>query len=222
MSCAQSNFGELGIIVCYSETGSEARDQGHGQMASKVAAAGLTAAVLLWNCSSIAQAQERDLEFFLKGDAPARVELSSGVFAPFDNGSHDRTADFQFDAISRWNIVNFWNYFEVRPYLGGFVTGKGGHMGYVGIYGTAPLGQQFEVNPFLAIGAYGRGNGRDLGSTALFQTGLSGFYVFESGYRAGITFAHESNGSILPHNHSNCTCNPGANNFLLTLAIPID
>jgi hypothetical protein len=183
----------------------------------------LQAALAAFFCvlAAIGTARSDDgLKFFQDGPTPALVELSAGAFAPFNSNGRDATALFEIDGISRWAIVNFWDYFIVNPYLGGFVTGEGGLMGYVGIHGTIPVGTQFEIDPFFAIGAYGRGNGRDLGSTAMFQTGLQLLYVFDTGYRAGLTFSHESNGTTLPRNHGGCVCNPGANNFLLTFAVP--
>lgn len=175
-------------------------------------------ALCVWSRSS--GAEERQFGIFTRSKLPALVELSAGAFSAADPTDRDTTALFQVDGISRWAIVNFWDYFVVRPYVGGFVTARGSHMGYIGIHGTIPITQHFEFSPYFAIGAYGRGNGRDLGSTALFQTGAQVMYVFDSGYRAGLTFSHESNGTTLPRNHSGCTCNPGANNFLLTVGIP--
>lgn len=173
-----------------------------------------------------AAAKADGLGYFERGPVPALLEFSAGAFAPFDppgenNHGVGSTALFQVDAISRWDIVNFWNYFIVNPYVGGFATGKGGGMGYGGIHGTAPIGQHFEADPFFAVGGYWRGSGRDMGGTALFQTGIGLFYVFDSGYRAGLAFSHESNGTTLPRERSGCVCNPGANNFMLTVGVPI-
>lgn len=179
------------------------------------------------NCAWMgsADAGERQFGVFTPSKVPALLEFSAGAFEAFpdqENADRDRTADFQLDAISSWAIVNFWDHFVVNPYVGGFVTAKGGHMDYLGIHGTIPVVTHFELSPFFAIGAYGRGDGRDLGSTALFQAGLSALYVSDSGYRLGLTFAHESNGTILPRNRSGCTCNPGANNLLLTFGVPLE
>lgn len=174
---------------------------------------------------SSAGAEERQFGFFTHSKVPALLEFSAGAFEAFPdqkNADRDTTADFQLDAISSWAVVNFWDHFVINPYGGGFVTARGGHMGYLGIHGTIPVVTHFELSPFFAIGAYGRGDGRDLGSTALFQAGLSALYVFDSGYRLGLTFAHESNGTILPRNHGGCTCNPGANNLLLTFGVPFE
>lgn len=165
-------------------------------------------------------AKSDGLTFFQPGTSPALLDFSAGGFAVSDNNGRDATGIFQIDAISRWTIVNFWDYFQVHPWLGGFVTAKGGIMGYGGIHGTIPVGPHFELDPFTGIGAYSRGGGKDLGSTGLFEVGLSGLYVFDSGYRAGVTFSHESNGTTLPRNRSGCVCNPGANNFLLTVGVP--
>ena len=186
---------------------------------------GAAVAALLFSTMSLGPAKADGFTYFDRGPVPALLEFSLGAFAPFDpqgeNGhGTGSTALFQVDAISRWEIVNFWNYFIVNPYLGGFATGKGGGMGYGGIHGTAPIGQHFEADPFFAVGGYDRGSGRDLGGTAFFQTGISLLYVFDSGYRAGATFSHELNGTLLPRERSGCVCNPGANNFLLTVAVP--
>ena len=175
--------------------------------------------------SPLGGAKADGFTYFDRGPVPALVELGVGAFAPFDpkgEGHHGTgsTALLQLDGISRWEIVNFWNYFIVNPYVGGFATGKGGAMGYGGIHGTVPIGPHFEADPFFAVGGYERGSGRDMGGTALFQTGLSLLYVFDSGYRAGATFSHESNGTLLPRERAGCVCNPGANNFMLTVGVP--
>ncbi|MFI4987416.1 MAG: hypothetical protein ACHQF3_08235 [Alphaproteobacteria bacterium] len=187
---------------------------------------GAALAVFLSMTIMVGSARSDGLTFFDRGPVPALLEFSIGAFAPLDPPGENHhgtgaTALFQVDGISRWAIVNFWNYFIVNPYIGGFVTGKGGGMGYAGIHGTAPIGSNFEADPFVAVGGYGRGGGRDLGGTAFFQTGLQLLYVFDSGYRAGVTFSHESNGTLLPRESSGCVCNPGANNFLITVGVPI-
>lgn len=183
-------------------------------------AAVMALATAFWLHVGAGSARSAELTFFEPGKIPALVEFSAGAFAAINSQGRDATALFQLDGISSWTIVNFWDYFQLNPYIGGFVTAKGSKMGYVGIHGTAPIGEHFELSPFFGIGAYDKGDGRDLGSTALFQAGLSGMYVFDSGYRVGLAFTHESNGEVLPRNHSGCLCNPGANNFLLTVAVP--
>ncbi|HLI12600.1 MAG TPA: hypothetical protein VKY65_13470 [Alphaproteobacteria bacterium] len=182
--------------------------------------AGLMALAIL--CLGAGASRAGDLTFFQPGSRPATLQFSAGAFSLFDDGQKDTAPLFQFDAVSRWDIVNFWDYAQVNPYVGGFVTGKSGRMGYLGLHGNIPVGPHFELNPFGGIGLYGRGSGRDLGSLTLFQAGLEILYVFVDGYRAGITFSHESNGQLLPRNHDHCICNPGSDNLLLTVAVPFD
>jgi hypothetical protein len=183
-------------------------------------AAVLTAVLAACVGVGASHAEERQLSFFSRSKIPALLEFSAGAFSAADEPDGDTTAMFQFDGISRWAIVNFWDYLIINPYVGGFVTARGSHMGYIGGHGTIPLPWHLEFDPFFAIGAYGKGSGRDLGSTALFQAGAQLLYVFDSGYRVGVTFSHESNGTTLPRNHGGCVCNPGADNFLLTVAVP--
>lgn len=182
---------------------------------------GVAVAALLSVGALPGSARADGLTFFDRGPVPALLEFSTGGFAVPDNNGQDTTVLFQLDAIPRWSIVDFWGYFIVNPYIGGFVTGKGAGMGYGGIHGTVPIGSHFEADPYFAVGGYSRGGGRDMGSSSLFQTGLQLLYVFDNGSRAGFTFSHELNGSLLPRERTGCVCNPGANNFLLTVAVPL-
>jgi hypothetical protein len=194
-------------------------------LARRVLGGALAAALVVSLGSASAHAEDGQLSFFTLGKQSMFLELGSGAFALIGNEQHGQgraSPEFNLDAVSGWNLVDFWGVLRVSPMVGAFVTARGSLMGYVGLHGAIPLGAHFELDPFTAVGVYGQGDGRDMGSKALFHAGLTGYYLFDSGYRAGLTFAHESNGGLFPRDHEHCVCNPSANDALVTLGVPID
>jgi len=188
-----------------------------------LAAAAIVTIVVLGSAS--ARAEDGKLTFLTLGKQSGFLELGSGAFALIGNEQKGRgrpTGEVNLDAVSGWDLVNFWDLMRVSPTIGGFLTARGGIMGYAGLHGAIPIGDRVELDPFTTLGAYGDGNGRDMGSKALFHVGLTGYYLFETGYRAGLTFAHESNAGLFPRDREHCTCNPSANDVLMTVGLPID
>lgn len=185
----------------------------------------LAAALAAGLGSASALAEDGQLSFFTLGKQSMFLELGAGEFALIGNqqrGPGRATPEFNLDAVSNWNLINFWDYLRISPMIGGFVTARGSLMGYAGLHYAVPIGDHVEIDPFTDMGLYAPGNGRDMGSHGLFHLGMTGYYLFDSGYRTGLTFAHESNGGVLGHDRPHCVCNPSANNVLLTLGVPID
>src|SRR5579883_1786643 len=115
--------------------------------------AGLMALAIL--CLGAGASRAGDLTFFQPGSRPATLQFSAGAFSLFDDGQKDTAPLFQFDAVSRWDIVNFWDYAQVNPYVGGFVTGKSGRMGYLGLHGNIPVGPHSSSTPSAESGSTG-------------------------------------------------------------------
>jgi hypothetical protein len=194
-------------------------------LAQRVLGGALAAALAVCLGSASAPAEDGQLSFFTLGKQSMFLELGSGAFALIGNEQKGRgvaTPEFNLDAVSGLNLVDFWGVLRVSPMVGTFVTARGSLMGYVGLHGAIPIGDHLELDPFTAIGVYSQGDGRDMGSKALFHAGLTGYYLFDSGYRAGLTFAHESNGGVFPRDQEHCVCNPSANDVLMTVGVPIE
>ena len=170
--------------------------------------------IALSNSSSVAE----NLSFFDTKNSPSLLSLSAGIFNVNDTEGGNKAALFQLDLVPGVSLVKYRDALYVQPYVGVWATHDGSIMGYGGIQGLLPIGKKFEARPFGAIGVYDNGGGRELKSAALFHSGISLFYVTSSGWRVGGTFTHQSHGEIL----SSDSENPGANNFLASVAVPLE
>ncbi|MDH3703100.1 MAG: acyloxyacyl hydrolase [Alphaproteobacteria bacterium] len=176
----------------------------------------LSAPLLLFMTSSTSVAQ--NVSFFDTRNSPNLLNFGAGVFNISDTDGGNKAALFQLDLVPGVSLVKFGDSFYVQPYVGAWATHEGSVMGYAGIQGLIPIGRRVEARPFMAIGVYDNGGGRELKSVALFHSGISIFYVSRPGWRFGATFTHQSHGEIL----SSDSENPGANNFLASVAMPWD
>ena len=98
----------------------------------------------------------------------------------------------------------------VGPALGVIANEEGGSFGYAGIYADLAVGK-FVLTPVLGVGAYRQGNSIDLGGTIEFRESLELSYPLSDAWRAGLAFAHVSNGGLHPGN-------PGQQDLFLTFA----
>jgi len=101
----------------------------------------------------------------------------------------------------------------IKPMLGVLFTSKGSVMGYGGIRIDLYLGNHFVVTPNGAVGAFYRGDGKNLGSTIEFKTGAEFAYRFDDHSRLGLQFDHISNAGIGRHN-------PGTESLVLFWSFP--
>jgi hypothetical protein len=73
------------------------------------------------------------------------------------------------------------------------------------------------IAPSLAIGAYSRGDGKDLGSPPVIaRFGLDLEYAFDRGLRVGLAYHHMSNGQVLGQSE-----NPGTQIIGVTVSTPL-
>jgi len=134
------------------------------------------------------------------------LTFGAGAFAVFSEGDRQAQGEIQFRPDWRW-----W---KLQPMIGGFATAPGHTLfGYIGISADFAL-RGLVLRPSFAPGFYSRGDGRDLGNTILFRTGLGVAWEFESGHRLGIDLYHLSNAGLADHN-------PGAESAMLTFTLPI-
>ena len=140
-------------------------------------------------------------------ETPNVLDVSVGVFDLNDDGS---TAEGRLEW--RGKPMLWW----LRPMVGGMVTGEGAAYGYAGLaLEVWWLDKRLVLTPSAAVGAYRKGDGKDLGHTLEFRTGAALPYRFDNDIRIGVAFHHLSNAG-LGHNKKN----PGAESLMLTYTIP--
>ena len=138
-------------------------------------------------------------------DDPAFLELGAGGYDIF----HNYTAGV-FRGEYRFGQKLLW----LTPLLGGEVTTDGGLYGYFGLALDLHLGDHFVLAPNEAVGAWTRGDGKNLGATIEFRSGAEFDYAFDDQTRLGLSFHHISNAGIGKHN-------PGEEEALVVYALPL-
>lgn len=146
-------------------------------------------------------------DFFSFGeDDPDFLEVQGGSF----DISHAHTAAFGLEYRSDYKLL--W---IVKPMVGGFATTRGAVYGYAGFAIDLHLGEHVVLTGSEAIGAYGRGNDKNLGPIAPeFRSAIEVAYRFDDGSRLGVLFHHISNADAGSRN-------PGAETLMLTYAYPV-
>lgn len=122
----------------------------------------------------------------------------------------DPAAEFRGELRSNWHLLSF-----LDPFVGLSGTTDGAIYGYFGFKADLYLGDHVVLMPNVAVGAFGRGDGKDLGSTVEFRSGAELAWRFEDRSRLGVTFHHISNASIGEKN-------PGTEILGVVYSIPID
>ena len=139
----------------------------------------------------------------------AHAAVEGGVF---DAVSGEQRAA-AFGAEYRAAKVLFWN---VRPFAGAGFTSDQSLYGYGGIRLATHWGKHAVITPSLAVGAYYRGEGKDLGDPpVLARFGIDFEYAFDRGVRVGLAYHHMSNGQVLGQGS-----NPGTQIVGLTVSAP--
>jgi lipid A 3-O-deacylase len=158
----------------------------------------LLAAALLSSGTGTARAQE----------TPALFDLSLGVFDMQDDGS---AAEGRVEW--RGTPMLWW----LRPMLGVSVTSDAAVYGYAGLaFELWWANRRIVLTPSAAVGAYHKGDGKDLGHVLEFRTGAALQYRFDDESRLGISFHHVSNAGLGKNKK-----NPGEESLMLSYAIPV-
>jgi len=145
-----------------------------------------------------------------KSSAGAEKDYITGYVGYFDIVRNKQEAA-QFGAEYRARPLQY----GVRPMIGINVTNDSAVYGYAGLNWDVPLlDKQLYLIPNFAVGAYKRGDGRDLGGALEFRSGLELAYQFKNAQRLGIAFNHISNASIYKHN-------PGSETLLVSYSVPL-
>ncbi len=153
--------------------------------------------------------------FALFAGAPAKAAETGNVFdfsvGVFDMLDDDSAAEVR--AEWRGKPVLWW----LRPMVGLMGTSDSSGYAYAGLaLEVWWLDKRVVLTPSAAVGAYHKGDGKDLGHTLEFRTGASLHYRFDNDVRVGIAFHHLSNAGLGKNKK-----NPGAESLLLSYVIPL-
>jgi lipid A 3-O-deacylase len=141
----------------------------------------------------------------LEGDGPHFLNLAVGTFEAFDDIDDSMTGQVELRFGKKL--------FRVGPLAGVHANLDGGLFGYAGIYLDLALGS-FVLSPQTSIGAYEKGDSKDLGGTFQFMSGIGLSWEFADRSRLGFRYQHISNANL----HDK---NPGADILLLNYGIAL-
>lgn len=133
--------------------------------------------------------------------APARAAdlvegfaLSAGVFNVLNDAD---TGEGGFEVRFRPLFEGTW----ARPWvlgtaLGAMANTDGGLYGYAGFRLEVPVGERWLLVPQTAAGVYDRGDGKDIGGSIQFRSGLELAYRLTEAHSLGAVFYHLSNAGL--------------------------
>ena len=160
----------------------------------------------LWKAAFVAVLVLVSIRPAVADDEPAFISL--GVGATGVIASRARGAAFNLEYRSDYE---FW---KIRPFVGGFATSDASLYGYFGFMLNIYLGNRWVLIPNTAVGAYSEGDGQDLGHVIEFRSGFELAYRFDDRSRLGVAVHHLSNASIGDDN-------PGTETALLYYSVPL-
>lgn len=107
----------------------------------------------------------------------------------------------------------------LKPLLGFSATTKGSLYGYVGLYYDWAFAQKWVLTPSIAVGAYNRFEGKDLGHWFELRSQIELAYVLASGLRLSVGLAHTSNARLAQLENEGK--NPGCEHLFFGISIPL-
>jgi lipid A 3-O-deacylase len=151
------------------------------------------------------------LALCMPASAPALAEesvgsgwaLSAGLF---DIGQSQKA--WEFGVEYRWADFQLWR-LELNPVIGVTATEDSGVWVYGGFRWDVEVGERLLVTPQFAVSLYDQGDGKDLGGTVEFRSGIELAYRLTNDSRLGICLYHLSNASFYDNN-------PGSESLVLT------
>lgn len=148
-----------------------------------------------------ARAQAREKE-------PAFLSVGLGYYDVLqDNNSAELRAEYRGAEDEKLWIFT--------PFVGFSATTDAATYGYFGLGIDLFFGRRLVVTPNGAFGAYGSGNGPDLGHIIEFRTGVEVAYRFDNRARLGVSFHHLSNADL------NAKKNGGTETLAIVYSLPI-
>ena len=145
---------------------------------------------------------------------PALISLGVGG-TDILNQEARAAADFRLEYRSGFSLLPFFeDYFKVKPWAGLETTSRQSVWGGGGILLDIPIGPHWVLAPNIGFGAYGRSNGKNLGSVFEIRSTFEGGYVFNDGSRLVASFGHTSNAGVTRRN-------PGTEAAMVSYQIPV-
>ncbi|WP_342236544.1 acyloxyacyl hydrolase [Inquilinus sp. OTU3971] len=150
-------------------------------------------------------------------DLPLSLTLGAGYYNILNDkgepGHEDR--DKGGAGIGRVELRFNQEFLRIRPFIGIEANTESATYFYGGGMLDVRFGEHFILSPNAAVGAYFNGDGRDMGSTVEFRTGIEAAWEFDNRMRIGAAFHHISNAGI-------GDVNPGVETLTLNLSIPLN
>jgi lipid A 3-O-deacylase len=141
-----------------------------------------------------------------RADDPSFLQVGLGYYDINDN---EDAAEFRLEYRGQKML---W---ALKPVVGLMTTTDSAVYGYGGVAMDIFFGRRWVVTPSFVAGAYHDGNGKDLGHTVEFRSGLEISYRFDNRARVGAMVYHISNASI-------GDSNPGTEVLSFTYGIPLN
>ena len=150
-------------------------------------------------------------------DLPLSLTVGAGYYNILNDkgepGHEDR--DKGGAGIGRVELRFNQEFLRIRPFIGVEANTDSATYFYGGGMFDVHFGEHFILSPNAAVGAYFNGDGRDMGSTLEFRTGVEAAWQFDNKMRIGAAFHHISNAGI-------GDVNPGVEELTLNLSIPLN
>ena len=140
-----------------------------------------------------------------RADDPAFLAFGAGYF---DINDDKEAAEFRIEYRGGKKLWIF------KPMVGGMATSDAAIYGYAGVNVDLFFGRRFVLTPNFAAGFYHDGDGKDLGHSAEFRSGLELAYRFDNRSRLGLAFHHISNASLDDNN-------PGTEILAIVYSLPL-
>lgn len=118
-------------------------------------------------------------------------------------------------AALRAEFRSHYRLWILKPFAGMQTTHRGSVYGFGGLLFDLYMGRRFVLTPSVAIGGYHRGEGKRLGSNAIFRVGGELAYRLPNEARLGLLFHHMSNAFLADPN-------PGIEQVMLVYSVPLD
>ncbi|WP_417514748.1 acyloxyacyl hydrolase [Minwuia sp.] len=141
-------------------------------------------------------------------EPPSFFSLGAGYYDPIKG---DRAAGE--GRIEYRHGERFWIF---KPFAGATVTTDPSYFGYAGVLTDVYFGKRLVVSPSVAVGAYLRHRGKNMGSIFQIRSGLEVAYRFDNRVRVSLMFYHFSNAGLGDDR------NPGSEAVSLTYSIPLN
>jgi lipid A 3-O-deacylase len=153
------------------------------------------------------------LAFAIDAAQPARA-ADDPAFITFHIGGYDVNDD---QTAGQFNLEyrSDWDAWYVKPFAGVMGTTDAAAYVYGGFLLDVYFGRRVVFTPNVAVGLYSDGDGKELGNTVEFRSGLELAYRLDNRARLGMAFHHISNASLSDNN-------PGTETLTLTFSLPLD